>query len=49
MLTTIDFICRRIIAYPLVIVGLCLLHVGHWGIVAGAWLTDNEDLIKEEG
>lgn len=40
----LDFITRRIIAWPALAIGFALTMIGGWLICAAAWLTDNEDL-----
>ena len=42
----LDFITRRIIAWPALAIGFVLTVVGGWLIMLASWLTDNEDLIR---
>ena len=48
MFKRIDFWAKRVVAYPLLFVGLALTSIARELIVLGAWLTDNEDLCEEK-
>ena len=43
----IDFITRRIIAWPALALGFALTVIGGWFIMLASWLTDNEDLYAQ--
>jgi hypothetical protein len=47
ILKTIDWYARRAVAWPLIIAGSLLTGFAGLLIHAGAWLTDNEDLMEE--
>ena len=46
-LNKFDLIGRRVIAWPLIVIGLGLAYLSQWLITVAAWLTDNEDLLSE--
>lgn len=41
----LNLIGRRIIAWPLIVIGLILAYLSSWLIMFGAWLTDHEDVV----
>lgn len=47
MLKFIDFYARRVVAYPLVLIGYGLTMLAHPFILIGAWLMDREDVLKD--